>query len=110
MNIPEALEMRLRAKRRDQKHRWYKKDCEYSQSFLRGSSAANKHVGSVSVEAPLVGKTGGVPCSSLASVIYDSFSMQRTRAIQETTEASGEGSYLIEEAIRKIKNRAPEVI
>lgn len=99
--------MRLRAKRRDQKHRWYKKDCEYSQSFLRGSSAADKCVEPVSVEAPVCVKEE-VPWSSWASVIHDSFSMQRTRAIHETTEASGEGSSLIEEVIRKIKNRAPE--
>lgn len=83
----------------------YKKDCEYSQSFLRGSSAADKCLGPVSVEAPVWVKEE-VPCSFLASVIHDSFWMQRTRAIQETAEASVGG--LIEEAIRKIKNRAPE--
>lgn len=90
MNILEALEMRLRAKRRDQKHRWYKKDCEYSQSFLRGSSAADKRVGPVSVEAPVCVKEE-VPCSFLVSVIHDSFWMQRTRAIHDTVGASGEG-------------------
>lgn len=89
MNIPEALEMRLRAKRRNRKHKWYtKKTASIRSLFAWGSSAANKHVGSVSVEAPLVGKTGGVPCRFWASVIYDSFSMQRTRAIHETAEAS----------------------
>lgn len=68
----------------------YKKDCEYSQSFLCGSSAADKRVGPVFVEAPVWVKEE-VPCSFWASVIHDSFSMQRTRAIHETTEASGEG-------------------
>lgn len=103
MNIPEALEMRLRAKRRNRKHRWYKKDCEYSQSFLHGSSAADKCLGLVSVEAPVCVKEE-VPCSFLVSVIHDSFWMQRTRAIHETVEASVGG--LIEEAIRKIKKGA----
>lgn len=102
MNIPEALEMRLRAKRRDRKHSigGIKKDCEYSQSFLRGSSVADKRVGPVSVEAPVWVKEE-VPYSFWASVNHDSFSMQRTRAIQETAEVSVGG--LIEEAIHKIK-------
>lgn len=68
----------------------YKKDCEYSQSFLCGSSAADKRVGPVFVEAPVWVKEE-VPCSFWASVIHDSFSMQRTRAIHETVGASGEG-------------------
>lgn len=79
--------MRLRAKRRNRKHRWYKKDCEYSQSFLRGSSNADKRVGLVSVEASVWVKEE-VPWSFWASVIHDSFSMQSTRAIHETAEAS----------------------
>lgn len=65
----------------------YKKDCEYSQSFLRGSSAADKCLGPVSVAAP-VGAKEEVPCRFWASVIHDSFSMQSTRAIHETAEAS----------------------
>lgn len=65
----------------------YKKDCEYSQSFLCGSSAADKRVGPVSVEAPVWVKEE-VPYSFWASVNHDSFSLQRTRAIQETAEAS----------------------
>lgn len=90
MNIPEALEMRLRAKRRDQKHRWYKKRLRVFAVFLRGSSAADKCLGPVSFEAPVWVKEE-VPCSFWESVIHDSFWMERTRAIQETTEASGEG-------------------
>lgn len=91
MNIPEALEMRLRAKRRDQKHKWYtKKTASIRSLFAWGSSAADKHVGSVSVEASVWVKEE-VPCSFWASVIHDSFWMERTRAIHETTEASGEG-------------------
>lgn len=78
----------------------YKKDCEYSQSFLRGSLAADKRVGPVSVEAPVCVKEE-VPCSFWVSVIHDSFSLQSTRAIQETAEASVGG--LIEEVICKIK-------
>lgn len=90
MNIPEALEMRLRAKKRDRKHKWwYKKDCEYSQSFLCGASA-DKRVGPLSVEAPVWVKEE-VPCSFWASVIHDSFWMERTRAIHDTVGASGEG-------------------
>lgn len=65
----------------------YKKDCEYSQSFLCGSSAADKRVGPVSVEAPVWGKEE-VPYSFLAFVNHDSFWMQRTHAIHETAEAS----------------------
>lgn len=64
----------------------YKKDCEYSQSFLCGSSA-DKCLEPVSVEAPVWVKEE-VPCSFWASVIHDSFWMERTRAIHETTEAS----------------------
>lgn len=78
----------------------YKKDCEYSQSFLRGSSAADKCVGPVSVEAPVCVKEE-VPCSFWVSVIHDSFWMQRSRTIHETAEASVGG--VIEEAICKIK-------
>lgn len=65
----------------------YKKDCEYSQSFLCGSSAADKRVGPVSVAAP-VGVKEEASCRFWASVIHDSFWMERTRAIHETTEAS----------------------
>ena len=77
----------------------------FTAPFLYGSSAADKRVGPLSVEASVWVKEE-IPCSFLASVIHDSFWMQRTRAIQETAEASVGG--LIEEAIRKIKNRAPE--
>lgn len=68
----------------------YKKDCEYSQSFLCGSSAADKCLGPVSVEAPVWVKEE-VPCSFGVSVIHDSFWMQRIRAIHDTVGASGEG-------------------
>ena len=64
----------------------YKKDCEYSQSFLCGSSA-DKCLEPVSVEAPVWVKEE-VPYSFLASVNHDSFWMQRTHAIHETAEAS----------------------
>lgn len=91
MNIPEALEMRLRAKRRDRKHKWYtKKTASIRSLFLCGSSAVDKRVGPVFVEAPVWVKEE-VPCRFWASVIHDSFWMERTRAIHETTEASGEG-------------------
>ena len=54
MNIPEALEMRLRAKKRDRKHKWYtKKTASIRSLFAWGSLAADKRVGSLSVEAPL---------------------------------------------------------
>ena len=55
--------------------------------FLRGSSAADKRVGPLSVEAPVWVKEE-VPYSFWASVIHDSFWMQRTHAIHETAEAS----------------------
>lgn len=68
----------------------YKKTASIRSLFAWGSSAANKHVGSVSVEAPVWVKEE-VPCSFLASVIHDSFWMERTRAIHDTVGASGEG-------------------
>lgn len=80
--------MRLRAKKRDQKHRWYKKRLRVFAVFLRGSSAADKRVGPLSVEAPVWVKEE-VPYSFLASVNHDSFWMQRTRAIHDTVGASG---------------------
>ena len=58
--------------------------------FLRGASDADKCLGPVSVEAPVWVKEE-VPCSFLASVIHDSFWIQRTRAIHDTVGASGEG-------------------
>lgn len=58
--------------------------------FLRGSSAADKRVGLVSVEAPVCVKEE-IPCSFGVSVIHDSFWMQRIRAIHDTVGASGEG-------------------
>ena len=103
MNIPEALEMRLRAKRRDQKHRWYKKRLRVFAVFF----CVDRQPINAWDRCPLrllLGKTGGVPCRFGASVIHDSFWMQSTRAIHETAEASVEG--LIEEAIRKIKKTA----
>ena len=59
-------------------------------------------MGPVSVEAPVWVKEE-VPYRFWVSVIHDSFWMQRTRAIQETAEASVGGL-----DIRNIKNRAPE--
>lgn len=79
MNIPEALGMRLRAKRRDRKHKWYtKKTASIRSLFAWGSSVTDKRVGPVSVEAPVWVKEE-VPYSFWASVNHDSFWMQRTR-------------------------------
>lgn len=80
--------MRLRAKKRDRKHKWYtKKTASIRSLFAWGSLAADKRVGPVSVEAPVWVKEE-VPYSFLASVNHDSFWMQRTHAIHETAEAS----------------------
>lgn len=68
----------------------YKKTASIRSLFAWGSSAANKHAGSVSVEAPVWVKEE-VPCRFWASVIHDSFWMERTRAIHDTVGASGEG-------------------
>ena len=83
-----------------------KKDCEYSQSFLRGSSAADKCLGPVSVEAPVWVKEE-VPCSFLASVIHELLDAKNSWRFMKQPKPLERGG-LIEEAIRKIKNRAPE--
>ena len=80
--------MRLRAKKRDRKHKWYtKKTASIRSLFVWGSLAADKRVGPLAVEASVWVKEE-VPYSFWVSVIHDSFWMQRTRAIQETAEAS----------------------
>lgn len=55
--------------------------------FLRGSLAADRCLGLMPVETPVWVKEEA-PWSFWASVIHDSFWMKRTRAIQETAEAS----------------------